>query len=158
MPPPIRYKPPLPVRFKVPKGNIVPLEPNVQDVQLGKSLVAAQPHRITADQIELGRKILRRFMGRKGDFLVNVHATYSVTRKPQGVKMGKGKGAIDFFVARVPAGRVMFRIPSLNPFPGGYNPNFQAFTEIASKMPMATKIRQQYNVFPGNLSKGGGSK
>mmetsp|Transcript_89017 Transcript_89017/g.157650 ORF Transcript_89017/g.157650 Transcript_89017/m.157650 type:complete len:155 (+) Transcript_89017:119-583(+) len=153
MPPPIRYKPPLPVRFKVPKGNIVPLPANQQDIQLGKTIVAAKPHRVTADQIELGRKILRRFLGRKGDFLVNVHATYAVTRKPQGVKMGQGKGAIDHFVARVPAGRVMFRLPSHNPIPG-FSPNFQAFREIADKMPMATKFRQQYNVFPGNLSRG----
>mmetsp|Transcript_44199 Transcript_44199/g.96136 ORF Transcript_44199/g.96136 Transcript_44199/m.96136 type:complete len:156 (+) Transcript_44199:48-515(+) len=152
MPPPIRYKPPLPVRFKVPKGNILPLAQNEQDVQLGKTLVAAKPHRITADQIETGRRILRRYMGRKGDFLVNVHATYSVTRKPHGVKMGQGKGNIEFFVARVPAGRVMFKIPSLNPIPG-YNPNLAAFREIADQMPMATKFRQQYNVFPGDLSK-----
>ncbi|CAE7862389.1 rplP, partial [Symbiodinium microadriaticum] len=124
MPPPVRYKPPLPVRFKVPKGNIVPLAPNEPDIQLGKTLVAAKPHRITADQIELGRRTLRRLMGRKGDFLVNVHATYavscldqasSVTQKPHGtmaasVKMGQGKGNIEYFVARVPAGRVMFKL------------------------------------------------
>eukprot|EP00933_Yihiella_yeosuensis_P052765 TRINITY_DN50882_c0_g1_i1.p1 TRINITY_DN50882_c0_g1~~TRINITY_DN50882_c0_g1_i1.p1 ORF type:complete len:161 (-),score=27.12 TRINITY_DN50882_c0_g1_i1:124-606(-) len=149
---PVRYKPPTPVRFKVPKGKIVPLAPNQQDIKLGKSLVAAKCHRVTADQIELGRKILRRFMGRKGDFLVNVHATYAVTRKPQGVKMGQGKGAIDHFVARVPAGRAMFHLPSLNPIPG-YAPNLHAFREIADKMPMATTFRQQYNIFPGNLSK-----
>ncbi|CAE7369902.1 rplP, partial [Symbiodinium necroappetens] len=95
---------------RVPKGNIVPLAPNEPDIQLGKTLVAAKPHRITADQIELGRRTLRRLMGRKGDFLVNVHATYAVTQKPHGVKMGQGKGNIEYFVARVPAGRVMFKL------------------------------------------------
>ena len=45
--------------------------------------------------------------------LVNVHATYPVTRKAEGVKMGQGKGAIDHFVARVPAGKLQFRIKEL---------------------------------------------
>ncbi|CAK0876913.1 unnamed protein product [Prorocentrum cordatum] len=138
--PPVRWKPPLPVRFKVPKGNIVPLPENKQDVLLGKSIVAASPHRVTAEHIEVGRKILRRYMGRKGDFLINIHATYAVTRRAQGVKMGQGKGAIDHFVARVPAGRVMFHVPSLNPLETlGFQPNLEMFREVADKMPMSTR-------------------
>eukprot|EP00929_Paragymnodinium_shiwhaense_P095429 TRINITY_DN56562_c0_g1_i1.p1 TRINITY_DN56562_c0_g1~~TRINITY_DN56562_c0_g1_i1.p1 ORF type:complete len:154 (+),score=27.83 TRINITY_DN56562_c0_g1_i1:108-569(+) len=150
--PPIRYKPPLPVRFKVPKGTIVPLPQNAPDNRLGRSLVAAAPHRVTADQIEAGKKILRRYLGRKGDFLINVHATYAVTKKPEGVKMGQGKGNINHFVARVPAGRAMFTIPALNPFPG-HPSNFRAFREIADMMPMSCKFREQNNFF-GPLSKG----
>mmetsp|Transcript_66238 Transcript_66238/g.197089 ORF Transcript_66238/g.197089 Transcript_66238/m.197089 type:complete len:155 (+) Transcript_66238:66-530(+) len=151
--PPIRYKAPLPVRFKVPKGVIVPLPANKPDVVLGKSLVAATPHRVKAEQIELGRRILRRYLGRKGDFLVNIHATYAVTKKPEGVKQGQGKGNIENFVARVPAGQVMFHIPSLNPLPG-YRPNLSVFREIADKLPMSSRFRVQSNQFPGNLSSG----
>mmetsp|Transcript_10421 Transcript_10421/g.36576 ORF Transcript_10421/g.36576 Transcript_10421/m.36576 type:complete len:155 (-) Transcript_10421:146-610(-) len=151
--PPIRFKPPLPVRFKVPKGKILPLPQNQPDIQLGKSIVATRPHRVSADQIEYARKILRRYMGRKGDFLINVHATYAVTKKPEGVKMGQGKGNIDRFVARVPAGRVMFHVPSLNPL-AGFSPNFAAFREVAHLMPMACKFRVQNNTFPDNLSSG----
>merc|ERR1712054_213688 len=112
------------------KGRILPLPPNKPDIQLGKSLVAAAPHRVSAEQIELSRKILRRFMGRKGDYLVNIHATYAVTKKPEGVKMGQGKGNIHRFVARVPAGRVMFRLPALSAFPG-VDPKLRVFQEIA---------------------------
>mmetsp|Transcript_94441 Transcript_94441/g.237021 ORF Transcript_94441/g.237021 Transcript_94441/m.237021 type:complete len:155 (-) Transcript_94441:58-522(-) len=151
--PPIRFKAPLPVRFKVPKGKIVPLPPNKPDIVLGKSLVAARPNRITADEIEQARKTLRRHLGRKGDFMINIHATYAVTKKPEGVKMGQGKGNIDRFVARVPAGKTMFYIPSLNPIPG-FNPNLYHFRVIASSLPMATKFRLQNNIFPGNLSAG----
>mmetsp|Transcript_50057 Transcript_50057/g.100819 ORF Transcript_50057/g.100819 Transcript_50057/m.100819 type:complete len:155 (-) Transcript_50057:181-645(-) len=151
--PPIRFKAPLPVRFKVPKGVIVPLPANKPDVVLGKSLVAATPHRVKAEQIELGRKILRRHLGRKGDFLINIHATYAVTKKPEGVKMGQGKGNIEYFVARVPAGQVMFHIPSLNPLLG-YKPNMAVFREIADKLPMSSRFRMQNNIFPGNLSSG----
>mmetsp|Transcript_150583 Transcript_150583/g.419708 ORF Transcript_150583/g.419708 Transcript_150583/m.419708 type:complete len:155 (-) Transcript_150583:136-600(-) len=153
--PPIRYKAPLPVRFKVPKGRILPLPPNQPDIVLGKSLVAGWHHRVTADQIELGRKILRRHLGRKGDFLVNIHATYAVTKKPDGVKQGQGKGNIEYFVSRVPAGRVMFHIPSLVPLPG-YKPNMLMFREIADILPMSSRFRIQNNVFPGNLSSGRG--
>mmetsp|Transcript_79911 Transcript_79911/g.212078 ORF Transcript_79911/g.212078 Transcript_79911/m.212078 type:complete len:155 (-) Transcript_79911:29-493(-) len=151
--PPIRYKAPLPVRFKVPKGVIVPLPPNQPDIVLGKSMVAATPHRIQAEQIELGRKILRRYLGRKGDFLINIHATFAVTKKPEGVKMGQGKGNIEYFVSRVPAGQVMFHIPSMNPLPG-YRPNMSVFREIADKLPMSSRFRMQNNTFPGNLSSG----
>eukprot|EP00405_Crypthecodinium_cohnii_P018422 CAMPEP_0206478134 /NCGR_PEP_ID=MMETSP0324_2-20121206/35852_1 /ASSEMBLY_ACC=CAM_ASM_000836 /TAXON_ID=2866 /ORGANISM="Crypthecodinium cohnii, Strain Seligo" /LENGTH=153 /DNA_ID=CAMNT_0053954341 /DNA_START=17 /DNA_END=475 /DNA_ORIENTATION=+ len=149
--PPIRFKAPLPVRFKVPKGNIVPLAKNAPDLPLGKSLILARPHRISAEQIEHARKTLRRHMGRKGDFLINIHATYAKTKKPEGVKMGQGKGNIDSFVARVPAGRAMFHVPSLNPIQG-YSPNYTAFREIAGNLPTSSRFRCQNNQFPGNLS------
>mmetsp|Transcript_28010 Transcript_28010/g.64647 ORF Transcript_28010/g.64647 Transcript_28010/m.64647 type:complete len:156 (+) Transcript_28010:28-495(+) len=154
--PPIRYKAPLPVRFKAPKGKILPLPHNRPDVRLGKSLVAAEPHRVTTDQIETARKILRHKLGRKGDFLINVHATYAVTKKPAGVGAGAGKGSIDRFVARVPAGRAMFTLPSLVPLPGML-PNLSALKAIADHMPMATRIRVQNNHFP-DLSTGSGRR
>ena len=45
------------------------------------------------------RGMLRRRLGRGREFGINVHATYAVTRKPEGGKQGQGKGAIDRFVS-----------------------------------------------------------
>lgn len=58
--PPVRFKPPQQVRIRCPKGRIVPLDE--PEVKLGKTLVAAAPHRITAEQIEQARRTLRRLV------------------------------------------------------------------------------------------------
>ena len=50
-------------------------------------------------------RLFFRYLGRSKEVHATVHATYPVTRKAEGVKMGQGKGAIHHFVARVPAGR-----------------------------------------------------
>jgi len=142
--PPLRYKAPLPVRFKVPKGIINPLEG--PDIVMGKSVIAAAPYCVTADQIEIGRRVIRRFITRRKEFMINIHATYAVTKKPAGVKMGQGKGDIDHFVARVPAGRAMFTIPQITPIPG-MQFNFSAFKQIGDKLPMPVRFRDQNNHF-----------
>ncbi|OEH74317.1 ribosomal protein [Cyclospora cayetanensis] len=146
--PPVRFKPPQQVRIKCPKGRIVPL--NEPEVKLGKTIVAAAPHRITAEQLEQARRTLRRYLGRSKEMLANVHATYPVTRKAEGVKMGQGKGAIDHFVARVPAGRVLFHIPQINPFHAllPQSPNYRAFKAVAGKLPFPVVFREQNNYFP----------
>lgn len=146
--PPVRFKPPQQVRIRCPKGRIVPLEE--PEIKLGKTIVAAAPHRITAEQLEQARRTLRRYLGRSKEMLTNVHATYPVTRKPEGVKMGQGKGSIDHFVARVPAGRVLFYIPQVNPFHvlQPQAPNYRAFKAAAGKLPFPVVFRQQNNYFP----------
>ncbi|CDJ37386.1 ribosomal protein L16, putative [Eimeria tenella] len=146
--PPVRFKAPQQVRIKCPKGRIVPL--NEPEVKLGKTIVAAAPHRVTEAQLEQARRTLRRYLGRSKELLVGVHATYPVTRKAEGVKMGQGKGAIDHFVARVPAGRVLFHIPQTNPFQSllPQAPNFRAFKAVAGKLPFPVVFREQNNYFP----------
>lgn len=56
--PPVRFKPPQQVRIKCPKGRIAPLDE--PEIKLGKTIVAAAPHRITAEQLEQARRTLRR--------------------------------------------------------------------------------------------------
>lgn len=56
--PPVRFKAPQQVRIRCPKGRIVPL--NEPDIKIGKTVVAAAPHRITAEQLEQARRTLRR--------------------------------------------------------------------------------------------------
>lgn len=134
--------------MKVPVGRIPPAVG--PEIRLGKSIVAMAPHRITADQLEDARRILKRHLGRSKEVHANVHATYAVTRKPEGTKMGQGKGSIDRFVARVPAGRILFHIPQVNPFHAfpDVKPNFSAFKAIAARLPMPVAFREQNNYFP----------
>ncbi|AFZ80692.1 hypothetical protein BEWA_000990 [Theileria equi strain WA] len=99
--PPVFFKPPLPVNHKAPKGRIVPL--TKPDIRLGKCLVTLTPRRIKAEALEKVRLALRRVLKKRCERIVDVHATYPVTKKPDGVKMGQGKGKIDHYVARVPA-------------------------------------------------------
>lgn len=100
--PPIFYKQPIPVNIKAPKGRIVPLQ--APQIHLGKSLVALTAHRISSTALTNLRMALKRYLGKKNEFLVHCHATYPVTKKPDGIKMGQGKGAIKDHVARIPAG------------------------------------------------------
>lgn len=61
---------------------------------------------VVTNSHDIVRFYVVRYLGRSKEMLTNVHATYPVTRKPEGVKMGQGKGSIDHFVARVPAGKL----------------------------------------------------
>uniref|UniRef100_A0A0G4I3T5 Uncharacterized protein n=1 Tax=Chromera velia CCMP2878 TaxID=1169474 RepID=A0A0G4I3T5_9ALVE len=121
------------------------------EILLGKSLVAHSPQRMSETHIDIGRKTLRTYLGRDLPFNVRVWATYPVTRKPEGTKMGQGKGSIAFFVDRTPAGKLIYNIPIMNPlsesFPG-YPINWQPLRNIAGRMPMKCGYRAQYNSFP----------
>ncbi|EAN31398.1 Ribosomal protein L16p/L10e family protein [Theileria parva strain Muguga] len=143
--PPIFYKPPLPVNYKVPKGRIIPL--TKPQITLGKSLITLTPRRIKADVLEKVRMSLKRVLKKKTERFVDVHATYPVTKKPDGVKMGQGKGKIHHHVARVPAGFPIIRLPQLSPFVPGNLPIFTAFKRALSNLPVPCAFRSQLNNF-----------
>eukprot|EP00922_Rhytidocystis_sp_ex-Travisia-forbesii_P041098 GHVS01061331.1.p1 GENE.GHVS01061331.1~~GHVS01061331.1.p1 ORF type:complete len:202 (-),score=10.66 GHVS01061331.1:121-726(-) len=149
--PPIKFKDPKPVYLKAPRGRIVAL--SGPDVKLGKSMVANAPHRVSAVQLDKTRSLLRRFLGSKTEIRYNVFATYGVTRKPEGTGMNQGKGHIDHFVARIPAGKTIVHLPGwLAPFnSGGFGPQrpiFDAFRKVAQNLPMPVHFRSQSNNFP----------
>ncbi len=73
-------------------------------------LKATQPERITARQIEAARRALTRHMKRQGRVWIRIFPDVPVTSKPTEVRMGKGKGSVDFWAAKVKPGRVMFEI------------------------------------------------
>ena len=131
--------------FKVPSSEI-PILPNPR-IQMGKTLVAQQSLRITADKLEEARKTMRRFLGKNREFRINVHATYAVSRRPDGVKRGQGKGPINHYVARVPAGQPIIQVPNLTPLPGIMSPEWRAFRTVALSMPSKFQFRDQTNNF-----------
>jgi large subunit ribosomal protein L16 len=74
------------------------------------ALVSNQSERITARQIEASRQAMTRYIKRGGQIWIRIFPHTPVTRKPQDVKMGSGKGNPEFFVAKVKPGTVMFEM------------------------------------------------
>jgi large subunit ribosomal protein L16 len=73
-------------------------------------LKALAPERITARQIESARRAITRHMKRQGRLWIRIFPDVPVSSKPAEVRMGSGKGAVDYWAARVAPGRIMFEI------------------------------------------------
>jgi len=73
-------------------------------------LKAMEPERVTARQIEAARRAITRHMKRAGRVWIRVFPDVPVTAKPAEVRMGSGKGSIEYWAARVAPGRIMFEL------------------------------------------------
>jgi large subunit ribosomal protein L16 len=80
----------------------------------GFGLKAVEPDRITARQIEAARRALTRHMKRQGRVWIRVFPDVPVTSKPIEVRMGKGKGSVDYWVCKVKPGRIMFEVDGVS--------------------------------------------
>jgi large subunit ribosomal protein L16 len=101
-------------------------------------LKAMEPDRITARQIEAARRAITRAMKRQGRLWILIFPDVPVSRKPAEVRMGSGKGAPEFWAARVHAGRIMFELDGV---PMAIAK--EAFTLAAAKLPIKTKFIQR---------------
>jgi large subunit ribosomal protein L16 len=89
---------------------------------------------ITGRQIEAARQAITRHMKREGQLWIRIFPDKPVTKKPAEVRMGKGKGAPEYFVARITPGRILFEIDGV--------PMAQAKEALrlgAQKLPVQTK-------------------
>ena len=77
-------------------------------------LKALEPERLTARQIEAARRALTRHMKRQGRVWIRIFPDVPVSKKPTEVRMGKGKGSVEFWAAKVKPGRIMFEIDGVN--------------------------------------------
>jgi large subunit ribosomal protein L16 len=77
-------------------------------------LVSLESQRIDARQIEAARQAMTRYVKRGGQIWIRIFPHTPVTRKPQDVKMGSGKGNPEFFVAKVKPGSVMFEMDGVS--------------------------------------------
>ncbi|MEL7429698.1 MAG: 50S ribosomal protein L16 [Pseudomonadota bacterium] len=75
---------------------------------------AVEPERITARQIEAARRAITRHMKRAGRVWIRIFPDLPVTSKPTEVRMGKGKGSVDYWACRVKPGRIMFEIDGVS--------------------------------------------
>jgi large subunit ribosomal protein L16 len=98
-------------------------------------LKAMEPARITARQIEAARRAITRQMKRQGRVWIRIFPDVPVSSKPAEVRMGSGKGAPEFWVARVHPGRIMFEIDGV---PADVAE--RAFELAAAKLPIKVKV------------------
>jgi large subunit ribosomal protein L16 len=121
---------------KAHKGRIKGVAKGGTDLNFGAfGLKAMEPERITARQIEAARRALTRHMKRAGRVWIRVFPDVPVSKKPTEVRMGKGKGSVEFWAARVKPGRIMFEIDGVTPEVAKV-----ALELAAAKLPIKTRI------------------
>ena len=98
-------------------------------------LKAMEPERITARQIEAARRAITRHLKRAGRVWIRIFPDVPVTDKPAEVRMGKGKGAVEYWAARVHPGRIMFEIDGVPD-----DVAREALRLGAAKLPVKTRI------------------
>ena len=98
-------------------------------------LKALEPERVTARQIEAARRAITRQMKRQGRVWIRVFPDLPVSDKPAEVRMGKGKGAVEYWAARVAPGRIMFEIDGVAP-----DVAQEALRLGAAKLPIKTRV------------------
>jgi large subunit ribosomal protein L16 len=98
-------------------------------------LKAIEPERVTARQIEAARRALTRHMKRQGRVWIRVFPDVPVTKKPTEVRMGKGKGGVEFWAAKVKPGRIMFEIDGV-----GEDVAKEALRLAAMKLPIKCRF------------------
>ncbi|AMY67695.1 50S ribosomal protein L16 [Frigidibacter mobilis] len=99
------------------------------------ALKATEPERVTARQIEAARRAITRHMKRQGRVWIRIFPDTPVTSKPTEVRMGKGKGSVDFWAAKVKPGRIMFEIDGVTESVAR-----EALRLGANKLPVMTRI------------------
>ena len=96
---------------KAHKGRIHGAAKGGSELAFGQfGLKSQEPERVTARQIEAARRAITREMKRAGRVWIRIFPDLPVSKKPVEVRMGKGKGSVEFWAARVKPGRILFEI------------------------------------------------
>ena len=98
---------------------------------------------ITARQIEAARVAVTRYMKRQGQVWIRIFPDKPITKKPAEVRMGKGKGAPEYWAAVVRPGRIMFEVDGVD-----FETAKEALRLAAQKLPIKTKfvIKRDYKI------------
>ena len=116
------------------KGKIHGVATSGTTVAYGSfGLKATEPERITARQIEAARRAITRHIRRQGRVWIRIFPDIPVSRKPAEVRMGGGKGAPEFWVARVHPGKVLFELDGVSEELAK-----KAFELAGAKLPIST--------------------
>ena len=123
------------------KGRIHGLAKGGSELSFGSfGLKALTPERVTARQIEAARRAITLEMKRAVRLWIRIFPDVPVTDKPAEVRMGKGKGAVEFWVARVKPGRIMFELGDVDEELAR-----RAFALGAAKLPVKCKFVKRLN-------------
>jgi len=121
---------------KVMKGRIRGKAQRGSTVSFGRyAIQATEPGRIKSRQIEAARIAITRHVKRTGKLWIRIFPDKPVTQKPAETRMGKGKGAPEYWVAVVKPGRILFEL-------GGVDADLarEAFRRGQHKLPLATRF------------------
>lgn len=122
------------------KGRIHGLAKAGSAVHFGSfGLKALAPERITARQIEAARRAMVRYMRRSGRIWIRIFPDVPVSSKPAEVRMGRGKGANEYWACRVKPGKVMFELDGVPEETAR-----RAFALASEKLPIKTKFVQRF--------------
>ncbi len=121
---------------KVFKGKIRGVATAGNEIAFGQYALSAQEHeRISARQIESARQAMTRYIKRGGKIWIRIFPHTPVSRKPQDVKMGSGKGNPEFYVAKVRPGTILFEMQGITEEVAR-----EAMRLAAHKLPIKTKF------------------
>lgn len=127
------------------RGRMTGKETRGTKVDFGDiGLQALEPAWITSRQIEAVRRTITRHLKRRGKVYIRIFPDKPVTAKPAETRMGKGKGAVDHWVAVVKPGRVMFEITGVDDMTA-----VEALTLASHKMPIRCKIIRRIDPISG---------
>ena len=128
---------------KVQKGRIKGIAQRGFTLSVGSyGIKTLEIGRLTSRQIEAARIAANRYLNRQGRVFIRIFPDKPITSKPAEVRMGKGKGALDHWVAPINPGRILFEIDGVS-----LEQAKEALRLAAQKLPVKTKfvIRNDYN-------------
>ena len=102
-------------------------------------LRAVEPDRIISKQIEAARVALTRYMKRTGKVWLRIFPNIPVSKKPTEVRMGKGKGAPEYWACRVKPGRIIFEVDGVTE-----DVAREALYKASTKLPIKTKFVKRF--------------
>jgi large subunit ribosomal protein L16 len=118
------------------KGRISGLTKGGAELNFGAfGMKALEPERITARQIEAARRAITRHLKRAGRVWIRVFPDKPISSKPAEVRMGKGKGSVEYWVAPIKPGRILFEIDGV-----AEDLAAEAIRLGAAKLPVRTKF------------------
>ena len=125
------------------KGRNTGVATRGADVSFGDfGLKATERGRITARQIEAARRAISRHVKRGGRIFIRIFPDKPISNKPAEVRMGNGKGSVEFYVAEIQPGKVLYEIQGVTEALAR-----EAFTLAAAKLPLSTTfVSRQFGI------------
>jgi len=121
---------------KMQKGRNKGIASSGNTVEFGSiGMRALDNSRITARQIESARKAINRYIKREGQLLIRIFPDKPITKKPIEVRQGKGKGSVEYWVALVKKGKIIFELDGIEK-----KIATEAFRLGAAKLPIKTDV------------------
>lgn len=122
------------------KGRIHGASKGGTELNFGSfGLKALEPERITSRQIEAARRAITRHLRRVGKLWIRIFPDVPVSAKPAEVRMGSGKGAVEYWACRVKPGRIMFELDGVPE-----DLAKEAFERAVAKLPIKAKFVKRF--------------